>query len=96
MAAPMEHVAEQVCPVRDNAIHAELQETVHLGGIVDGPDMNHQAKVMGAPKESRRNNREPPIADWNLKRLHVAKHPAHEPAEHRAREHRAQQGEEGI
>src|SRR4051794_20294578 len=34
LAAPMEHVAEQVRPVRDDSIHAELQETVHLGGIV--------------------------------------------------------------
>ena len=66
LAAGPQHVAEQVRPVRDNPVHAKVEEPVHFGLFIDGPYMHHQAQLMGAPDEAGSDYRYPPIPDGYL------------------------------
>ena len=46
-------LAQRFGPVGHDAVHAHVEETVHLGGLVDGPYMHGNAMAMGGRKHCR-------------------------------------------
>ena len=51
-AAFLQDFLEQVRAVGDDPVHPEVQQPVHLRGVVDGPDMDLQPVPVGAPDEA--------------------------------------------
>ncbi len=45
LAPFLQDLLQQIRPVRHDPVHAEIQQAAHLGGLVDGPHMDHQAEA---------------------------------------------------
>src|SRR3954451_23503318 len=51
LSAPGEHLLEHVGAVGDQAVDAEIEELVHLRGLVDGPHVDVDARRVGPAYE---------------------------------------------
>ena len=60
---------EQARLVGHDPIHPEVQEAVHLGGVVNGPDVDLEAPVVGMAHKSAIHERDAPLPYRNLEAL---------------------------
>src|SRR5205807_6148971 len=52
-APSLEHTAEGVEGVGHDPVHAEVQQALHLGAVVDGPDVDGEPGAVGGPDHHR-------------------------------------------
>src|SRR5579884_778005 len=53
LPARLEDLAEDGDRVAHEPVDAEVEETLHLGAVVDGPDVHRQAAAVGGPEQCR-------------------------------------------
>ncbi len=67
LSALHEYLLEYVGPVGDQTIDAEVEELVHLLGLVDGPHVHVGATTVGVTHQRTRDHREPSPSMRHLK-----------------------------
>jgi hypothetical protein len=74
-AATGEHLPEHCRTIRHDSVNPEIEESVHLRRIVDGPHVDSNVATVAAPDEAGSDDRDRPSSDGNLCRLRTAREP---------------------
>ena len=62
-----QHIFQHCGPVGHEAIDANVDQPVHLHGVVNGPDMNVEPQSMRTPYELARHDRHASVTDRDLR-----------------------------
>ena len=54
-----EHRGEHIGTIAHQAVHAEVEQALHVGRVVDRPDVHLQAHVVGQAQQARRHDAQP-------------------------------------
>jgi len=69
VAACLEHIAQHRWPIRHEPVDPQVEQTLHLGGFVDCPDVHVDAAAVGSVDERLVDHGEGPLAHGYLRGL---------------------------